>query len=565
MYSLEHVAEHRASMLSPLYESTWPTDHGDVGRTKFTLNAGLQKDYAHDDLSFIAQPSLPYSQWLYTHGVDSDILYVVSGTRTTQTISRVNSVTLEVLQQYSLPEAIYLGGLLMHKNGHVYCIQSNILYQFWNGDLTNVTSLRVPTNLNGHLVQTNGMTITSDGYIVVKQWNFNLEDALYMKLSTDYLVAKITTAFFVIFSTIVVYLSPFSRRRVKFSYSGFLLELLLASMLTITVVVFVVANGIRASTGGPFSTWEFITNDIVFRNGGGGGELQVIDPISLQVVSSIQLCERSSYPRMSVAPIVNHKGEAEDVIVYLGDENIYQIRWSITSKTLYPVSGWTKKYRTRWSGSFPGTGPAIYDNVVFFTDNTFPIFLFGHTFKLFRLPLDQGAVVDPQAEASSLVTRFGGGAVPAPLLSGVHLTEEGPGFLFYSTVVSPVEGDVIVWDVAHKSVQARRMDDLSLHWETKLWNVDCLMVAADKGHVYVTDYSDASATANDYLREISRSPQVAKLTNLTKFFIVLDASNGKVLSNITVSSGEQMWPSMIIAGSHGDVFFGTPSGLFRVH
>lgn len=230
------------------------------------------------------------------------------------------------------------------------------------------------------------------------------------------------------------------------------------------------------------------------------------------------------------------------------------------------MSGWTKKYRTRWSGSFPGTGPAIYDNVAFFTDNTCAGFLFGRTFKLFRLPLDQGAVVDPQAEASSLMTRFGAGAVPAPLLSGVHLTEEGPGFLFYSTVVSPVEGDVIVWDVAHKSVQARRMDDLSLHWETKLWNVDCLMVAADKGHVYVTDYSDAPATANDYLREMSSSPQkVAKLTNLTKFFIVLDASNGKVLSNITVSSGEQMWFSMIIAGSHNDVFFGTPSGLFRVH
>jgi hypothetical protein len=34
---------------------------------------------------------------------------------------------IEILQKIDLPKALYLGGLLMHENGHVYGVHANIL------------------------------------------------------------------------------------------------------------------------------------------------------------------------------------------------------------------------------------------------------------------------------------------------------------------------------------------------------------------------------------------------------------------------------------------------------
>lgn len=72
----------------------------------------------------------------------------------------------------------------MHENGNVYCIQSNSIYTFYNGDLTNYTMVDVPTDLNSNSVQTNGMLVTSDGYLVVKQWAFNMEVKKWMTVES---------------------------------------------------------------------------------------------------------------------------------------------------------------------------------------------------------------------------------------------------------------------------------------------------------------------------------------------------------------------------------------------
>ena len=63
--------------------------------------------------------------------------------------------TLEILQTFELGSSLYLGGMLMHSNGHVYCIHANILYVFFDGDLSNFTKSSIPSSLNGNAIQTN--------------------------------------------------------------------------------------------------------------------------------------------------------------------------------------------------------------------------------------------------------------------------------------------------------------------------------------------------------------------------------------------------------------------------
>ncbi len=81
-------------------------------------------------------------------------------------VARVNAFTLEVEQKVTLPRGLYIGGLLVHSNGNVYCMHANTLYTFWAGDLLNCTVTELPAvHLNGKMVQTNGMLVTQDGNI----------------------------------------------------------------------------------------------------------------------------------------------------------------------------------------------------------------------------------------------------------------------------------------------------------------------------------------------------------------------------------------------------------------
>ena len=160
-----------------LESSSWPSDHADTARGKFTLNAGLPIGVTADDLKEIKQHEAKDCQWVYTGGSKSEYIYTICGAPILGSIiTKMDSKSLEILENFKVPVAIYIGGLLMHKNGHVYLIHSNVLYVFWNGDLTNSSSKLLPHDLNGFLAQTNGMLVTQDGYLVVKQWAMTVED-----------------------------------------------------------------------------------------------------------------------------------------------------------------------------------------------------------------------------------------------------------------------------------------------------------------------------------------------------------------------------------------------------
>lgn len=67
---------------------------------------------------------------------------------------------------------------------------------------------------------------------------------------------------------------------------------------------------------------------------------------------------------------------------------------------LYEVSDWAERYRSRNEGTFPGTGPTIYRGVTYFTDNTYPVMLWAHSYNLFSKAL-QATTSTTSASSSS--------------------------------------------------------------------------------------------------------------------------------------------------------------------
>lgn len=278
-------------------------------------------------------------------------MYAISG-RGEYKLSKLNSKTLEILQQIDLERSLYLGGLLIHGNGHVYCVHRNTLYQFWEGDLYNYTKAKIPTSLNSNLVQTNGMLATSDGNLIVKQWNMNIEDMFLMKFSSSPLMMrKVLIAVYTVFVSIMLLWGKFSRphsvvvtkggekivSRKDFNMMGMLAECFLGGLLGSLAFVGIFAL-IVYKTVGTYSLTQFLFSNTIFNDGAGGGELKVIDPLTFQVIANLQMCERAGFPRMALTPVVNADGEEEDAIAFLGDINSYQVRWNTKRKDLYVVS-----------------------------------------------------------------------------------------------------------------------------------------------------------------------------------------------------------------------------------
>lgn len=551
------------------------------------MNAGLPADFKQEDLKMIQNTELPLSQWIYTGGDNAQFVYVIGGPPAKGSfVAKLDAKTLEVLQKFPLSPALYIGGLLMHTNGHVYCMHSNKLIVFWNGDLTTYKMLKLPSSLNGNIIQTNGMLVTQDGYIVVKQWDLIFEDILLAIAAKPY-VAKIFFALFVVFGTISFGLKSRSNGKLDEGKQSSFLRILVSSALIGAVLGFIgwfaVVVSSFTSIVGSFNPARYFSSNLLFY-GAGGGELKIIDPVSFEVVADMHFTERCSFARMALVNLTNSQGQAEDAIGLLGDENVYQVRWNPSTKTLSQIPSWTRQYRRRGDGSFPGTGPSIYREQLYFTDNTFPVFLSGSTYSMFSTPLNSidGRPITPDdylssdkvnAQAAAInsanfFARISYKPAPFPPLRGHKVMPQasGPGFMFWSTAVSPLHDDIIVWDTAGRSVQARDAEDISkISWEIKnIIQADCVSIAADRGHIYMSDYNFAPVEPNEWLEAVSKESN-AKEVMPDKFFIVADVKSGHILGNLTISTNDGLQASLVVPGANNDVFIGTKNGLTRVY
>jgi hypothetical protein len=101
---------------------------------------------------------------------------------------------------------------------------------------------------------------------------------------------------------------------------------------------------------GYFAIWRFILEGLMSPHFG-GGEIKIIDPITLQVIASGTLPERVSWSRVGVIAVSNNnhhivaadddeeeeEEEEEDAIILMGDEHVFQLRWNIPKQQLYWV------------------------------------------------------------------------------------------------------------------------------------------------------------------------------------------------------------------------------------
>lgn len=523
-----------------LANSTWPSDHGDSSRTKYTIGAGLPANFNPADLKVLKQTDVHSGQWIYTAGENSSVVYTMGNVYGTYKVNRLDSVSLELLQAAEIKSSPYLGGMLMHANGHVYAVQGNVVYVFWNGDLNNKTEKVIPTSLNGDAVQTNGVVVTSDGLLVIRQWSLVLEDLLIYTYAFPSL-KRIFLGILVVAASI-----PFIVSKKQKGILHTLISSAFAVLFTLFLILVLIIGMVRKKSNmASYNIPQFILGNLLLPND--GGELKLIDPITLEVVSGLKLPERCSFGRTALHYL---EDEDEDAIIVLGDESVHQVRWNLSNQKLSLVEDWSEKYRSRWEGSFPGTGPAIHNGVVYFTDNTFPVTLSNQTYSLFRKSLrleDKDTMKSPEMIKRSLVLD----------------PSVGAGYMYWSTVISPLTNSVIVWDSAGHNVQARDINDLSLLWNITAHQFDCISVAADKGHLYVSDYSSGPAPAWDNVAP-AMGP-FSEFKHVDKFLLVIDVSNGNILANVTVAQSAGMSVSMIVPGANDDVFVGYRDGLVRVH
>ena len=379
-----------------------------------------------------------------------------------------------------------------------------------------------------------GMLVTHDGQLVVKQWPLILRDlSFFFHAKPAILYTLLATA-----ATISIFRlanAPADQKTVPAMtrrHAVSVVYCLIATLLIMSVILGKLAHG-------PFDAMRFFSYNYLQ---GELGELKLIDPDTLEITAALTLPERASFARMALTTSSPPtEGEGVDTLVLLGDEFVHQVQWNSQRRELAGVPSWSRRYRSHGDGTFPGTGPAIFDNVAFFTDNTFPVALSGRSYTMFSRALDDMR--------------------DTPLLAAPLTAEDSPpGFMFWSTTVSPFEKDVLVWDIRGRSVQARRATDLSLHWEVKSLNADCLTVAADKQHVYFSDFNVVPGEEiNAFI------PWMKGVKDVTKYLIVAHTETGRVLVNVTIAREDGIGPSLIVPGAHNDVLIGTSNGISRLY
>lgn len=501
-----------------LLPTLWPADHGDTARRKFVVEGGLPADLDPARIQTIENADLPYVQWMYTRGPDERFVYGVPGAPGQKAyLAKIDARTLKIWQKRELPKSLYIGGALMHRNGHVYLVHGPHLYRFDQGDLDRATETDLPA-VNGVFTQYNGMHVTEEGSLLLKGWAMDHHELDMMRP----LVAAFLGAGVLLGAVLALV--------VHLLVGGGALALGLVTL----VGPLVLAGLLTAMTG---TSW------VEFFRPRHTGHLLLIDPDTLAIRDRLSPPERCAYARTALVP-ANAEDEMEPAplgtgvpdewLVIAGDERI--MRWRVHEGRMTYDPTWTEQYRRWGDGTFPGTGPCVYRHVTYYTDNTFPVGLEGG-YRLFRKELDGNA---PQ--------------------TSVNVSGAAPGFMFFAVVVSPKQGDILIWDTNGAFLEARRLSDLQRRWRVEIRNTDCLTVAADRDHIYVTDHS-AGLGLQEYMQSVSSRPS---WPDIEKSFVVLHAGDGKELLRVPLGKASPI-ASMIVPGPHDDVFVATRPALVRVY
>ena len=150
------------------------------------------------------------------------------------------------------------------------------------------------------------------------------------------------------------------------------------------------------------------------------------------------------------------------------------------------IRDWTRRYRSWSDGTFPGTGPVIFQDRIHFTDNTYPVFLGDGSYTYYTMRIDvigdseepiqmskHYVSVDghekefrPSGQLSHYLTAPGLRPLDrshAGKLQGVPLvaspTSQG-GFMMWSVAIASPDL-AIIQDTASYTVQARNLHNMT--------------------------------------------------------------------------------------------------------
>lgn len=493
-----------------VYPTLWSNDHGDPARRKFTYDGGLPAALDAAKIELIESRDTPYPQWLYTRAEDELFIYgFPANPGDTPYFAKLDSRSMVVRQKIDLPKTLYLGGALMHCSGDVFLVNGPCLYRFRQGDLSQVQTLQLP-KANGVFTQYNGLSVTDDGTLVLKGWSLTAAELELFKGRLRQSAPRLAGV--VDGGEALLANNPLARRAA-------------AGLRRL--------DRLRTALGGAQTeVMEFLAPTET-------GCLLLVDPDAMKVRQYLVPPERIAFARMAIAPatLAQEMGQAPvtaEYMVTLGETCVHRWRYEHGQLRFDPT--WSEPYRKPGDGSFPGTGPAILGQQVFYTDNTFPIGL-GKGYRGYRKALGTSTPQDC-----------------------VQLSPDTPGFMFWSCVTDPVHGVVYTWDTANAWLEARSTENFELRWRRRLFNTDCLITQAQHGHVYATDM-DPFMDLTELMRTIGRRPQ---RSDIRKDFVVLDHADGGERLRVSLGHGGGV-SGMLMPGFHRDVFVARRSGLVRVH
>lgn len=500
-----------------LYPSLWPCDHADTERTQCVSGAGLPAGFDPAKARVDRNPAVYYPVFMYHR--DPEELYVYGRGKAVgkpSYVARVNPRTLEVSQRFELPFAIYVGGAVMHANGNVYVVHGCTLYRFLGGDLDKVQSVGLPLT-NGLFSCYNGVTVASDGHLLVKGWAIDIRDREVLDAPIRLGVALL--ALVLITTLPLIYLAP-----------------AMAVLPPLLVALALLAVQLKAWRTG-FSWRRFMA-------GNSDGLLISIDPESLEEADRFIPTERLGFARITVtAEPPSSPSEAQpapaardqaDLVTIPGSTRLHA--WRIHRGRLTPLKGFGDKYREPRDGSYAGCGPTIVGPDIYFTDNVAPVGLTTPSYRLFRKDL--------------------AGSRP---MKQVQISRGTPGFNFWSNASSPANRLLLSWDTLGAWVEARHTPSLELAWLTKGRCSDCVVVVEDRGYVYLAHY-DRDMSLKDYLTAFG--PR-ARAADNKKELRVLDLHTGEERFRVPIGTTAPCM-SMILPGNNDDVFLGTRDALIRV-
>ena len=530
--------------------SHWTCDHGDTARSKYTINAGLPRDLNEKTKVFIKKcesKEVYLVQWIYSRN-KTEIYgfqpWLIPGTKMPDgsreifgkgcSIVKLNAETLECIQTYEFPFNVYIGGLLMHENGDVYVSNGGIIYRFEDGDLNKVTLRKLYQDMGGNrwATQSNGLLVTNDGYLVIKAWSLTYRDAGILKAFL-FMIGIITL---IIMSIITLLFG------INVSLTFFLIA---CTYLEVPLPIL------------PW-TWNWSLSSVTAEKK--LSRIYILDPLTLATVDSYAPIDRVSYGRMAMSPYngndksssnsstrsssknkntqnENTTNKGDEWLVIPGESLI--MRWRIQQGKLTYDEDWSEVYRTPGNSTFAGTGPSIANDIVCYTDNTFPFFKADSGFKLFMKDLSS---YEPQKSA--------------------EMAPNNPGFMFWSTVVDPVHDAFIVWDIHNGFVMSYDRHTCKLRWKAPFRCYDCISVAADRNHVYVTHHDLEVDNIVQHAREVGIAPN-KKIAE--KELIVLNSKDGSVIKRILLGDIAAS-ASVIMPGPNNDVYIGGRfGGIARIY